>query len=140
MIAAVFDTNVMVSGLLYPSGAPGRLLDAILDGICRPVVTDSVLAEYEEVLIRPKLRIPASRIHSLLDGIRARSVFAPFVIVKHKDTLPDPDDVIFLEAALGLNLPIVTGNLRHFPRSAAGHIPILSPAEFLDLLCEGERE
>jgi uncharacterized protein len=136
MIAAVFDTNVIISGVLSPDGTPGKLLDAILDGLCQPVVTDSILAEYEDVLSRPKFRFPAFRIHPLLDAIRSKALYAPFAPVERADALPDPDDVIFLEAAFSLNVPIVTGNARHFPKSVARRIPILSPAAFLAQFCE----
>jgi putative PIN family toxin of toxin-antitoxin system len=134
VIAAVFDTNVVISGMLSPDGSPGKLLDAILDGFCQPVVTDSILAEYEAVMGRPKFRFPASRIHSFLDALRASALYAPFAPMIHADALPDPDDGIFLEAAFSLNVPIITGNTRHFPKSVAGRIPILSPAVFLDRL------
>jgi uncharacterized protein len=136
MIAAVFDTNVLVSGVLSPSGAPGRLLDAILDGFCQPVVSDSILAEYEEVLGRPKFGLPLSRVRSLLDGIRARSLAAPFHPVTRACDLPDPDDVSFLEAAAALHVPMVAGNTRHFPKSAVGRISVLTPAAFLGMLRE----
>ena len=131
MITAVFDTNVVISGVLAPNGAPGKLLNAILDGQCQPVVTDSILAEYEDVLCRPKFRFSIGKIHPLLDAIRVRAVFAPFVPVSLKDVLSDPDDIIFLEAALSLQVPIVTGNPRHFPKHSIHGIPIISPAAFL---------
>ena len=131
MIAAVFDTNVVISGMLSPHGSPGRLLDAILDGFCQPVVTDSILAEYEAVMGRPKFRFPRSRIHTLLDAIQALAIVAPFTPLVQGSPLPDPDDLIFLEAALSLNVPIVTGNARHFPKHAVKAIPILTPAAFL---------
>ena len=131
MIAAVFDTNVVISGVLSPDGSPGKLLDAILDRLCQPVVTDRILAEYENVLGRPKFSFPRPKIHALLDAFRSLALCAPYAPVAHADALPDPDDVIFLEAAFGLDLPIVTGNARHFPKSVARQIPILSPAAFL---------
>ena len=131
MIAAVFDTNVVVSGVLAPDGTPGKLLDAILDGVCQPAVTDSILAEYEDVLSRPKFRLPVSKVRLFLKAFRSRAVRAPFAPVTHSELLPDPDDVIFLEAAMGLDIPIVTGNARHFPRSIAGRVEVLSPAAFL---------
>ena len=131
MMAAVFDTNVVISGVLAPDGAPGKLLNAILDGFCQPVVTDSILAEYEEVLCRPKFRFPLSKIHPLLDAIRSRAVFAPFVPVSLDAVLPDPDDMIFLEAALSLQVPIITGNARHFPKHIVQCIPIFSPSDYL---------
>ncbi len=138
MIAAVFDANVIISGLLSPAGSPGKLLDAILDGLCQPVVTDSILAEYEAVLGRPKFRFPTSRTQHLLDAIRARALVAPFAPMSLAAVLPDPDDIIFLEAAFSLNVPIVTGNRRHFPARMTRKIPILSPAVFLARLQSAE--
>ena len=134
MTATVFDTNVLVSGLLSPNGPPGRLLDAILDGFCLPVVTDSILAEYENVLCRPKFKFPANKIQLLLDAIRGCAMYAPFAPLHGTSALPDPDDVIFLEAAASLNVPLVTGNLKHFPIKAVGRVKILSPANLLILL------
>ena len=134
MTAAVFDTNVLVSSLLSPNGPPGKLLDAILDGFCQPVVTDSIMAEYEIVLCRSKFAFPAAKIHLLLDAIRGRALHAPFAHVPETSALPDPDDVIFLEAAASLNVPIVTGNLKHYPIKAVGSVQIISPANFLALL------
>ncbi len=136
MTVAVFDTNVVVSGILSTTGAPGRILEAILDGFCQPAVTDAILAEYEEVLRRPKFRFPPTKIQLLLAAIRSRAVFAPFTPAAIKQSLPDPDDGIFVEAALGLHVPIVTGNRKHFPARAIGDILILSPATFLAQLVD----
>ena len=135
MTAAVFDTNVVVSAMLTPDGTPGKLLDAILDGLCQPVVTDSILSEYETVLCRPTFGFPTPKVCLLLDALRSRAQYAPFASVMCTAGLPDPDDVIFLEAALSLAVPIVTGNLKHFPQRAVGHIQVLSPATFLVRLC-----
>jgi putative PIN family toxin of toxin-antitoxin system len=136
MIAVVFDTNVVISGMLSPGSTPGKLLSAILDGLCQPVVTDSILAEYEDVMNRPRFRFSPPRIHALLDAISSRAVFAPFAPVIHAGTLPDPDDIIFLEAAFGLDVPIITGNAKHFPKRVARHLLIFSPAAFLTKLTE----
>jgi putative PIN family toxin of toxin-antitoxin system len=138
MTVAVFDTNVVVSGILSPTGAPARILDAILDGFCQPVVTDAILAEYEEVLSRPKFRFPPTKIRLLLAAIRSRAVFAPFAPEAIRQALPDPDDAIFVEAALGLHVPIVTGNPKHFPARAIGDISVLFPAAFLSQLVDHE--
>ncbi len=48
--------------------------------------------------------------------------------------LPDPDDGPFLEIGMAANTEcLVTGNPKHFPVKRMGSIPVLSPAEFLDL-------
>ena len=53
-VKAVVDTNVLVSGLLWP-GKPSRLLDAILDNRVELCLTQPLLAELTEVLQRPNL-------------------------------------------------------------------------------------
>ncbi len=140
MKAAVFDTNVIVSGILSPAGTPGRLLDAILDGLCQPVITDSIMAEYEEVLGRPKFQFPPARIHLLLDAIRACALTAPSVPFQFDMPLPDPDDIIFLEAATSIGVPLVTGNTRHFPPKLTGNTPVLTPTDFFQRLAPRKGE
>lgn len=140
MIAAVFDTNFVVSGILAPGGTPGRILDAILNGFCRPVLTDGILAEYEAVLRRPKFRFPPGNVQLLLDAIRACALPAPYAPFPLKIPLPDPDDIIFLEAATALGVPLVTGNGRHFPRGAVGRLSVLTPAAFLATLANAQAD
>ena len=54
---AVFDTNVIVSGLLTGTGTCGRLLDLVLEGEVVLCADQRLLAEYREVASRPALRI-----------------------------------------------------------------------------------
>ena len=58
---AVIDTNVVVAGLLS-GGADGagdsptvRIVDAMLAGSCPFVLSESLLTEYREVLLRPAI-------------------------------------------------------------------------------------
>jgi uncharacterized protein len=55
---AVVDTNVVVSGLLTkePSSPTARILDAMLEGRIRFLLSIELLAEYREVLLRPRIR------------------------------------------------------------------------------------
>ena len=48
--------------------------------------------------------------------------------------LPDSDDAPFLDCARTANVPLVTGNLRHFPKSVTGKVPVLTPARFVAAL------
>lgn len=61
MVRVVLDTNVIVSGLLSPSGPSARLLMAVTDARLDIVVCDALLREIEDVLARPKI---ASRLGS----------------------------------------------------------------------------
>lgn len=128
---AVFDTNVIVSGILFPESVPGKVMDAILDGHCRPIVSDAILVEYEEVLRRPKFNISTERVQHLIDAFQSIGVPASFALSKHRTQFPDKDDIIFVEAALSLKGVLVTGNKRHYPASFMQGIRVLSPADFL---------
>ena len=128
----VLDTNVLVSGLLRPHGPPGAILRMLSAGHVRICYDARILAEYREVLLRPLFPFDVERVDALLDEMRAAGLL---VASRPLETpLPDPDDEPFLEVGLAGGAEcLVTGNRRHYPRRAAGGMPILSPAEFLDL-------
>src|SRR3990172_7456441 len=94
----VLDTNVLISGLLRPSAPPGMLLRLLVDGVVPFVVDERILQEYEEVVARPKFGIEKGRATLVIGLIRALGEIViprPLVI-----SLPDPDDLVFIEAAL----------------------------------------
>jgi predicted nucleic acid-binding protein len=132
MNAAVFDTNVLVSGLLSPHGAPGRLVDALQQGICQAVVDDSIWDEYVEVLGRPGFGFPPADTAVMLARIRKNAIHAPSTFESIRQVaLPDPDDVPFIACAAALSVPLVTGNLKHFPRRVVGKVEVQTPAVYV---------
>ena len=127
----VFDTNVLVSGILSPHGPPGRIVDWIQRASIRAVIDERCLAEYDEVLKRPELGLPVVEVDIFVARLRksARRVeVGPLEVVLG---LPDPDDAPFLECAISGACPLVTGNVRHFPRKLARGVEVLTPAEFV---------
>ena len=130
MNRAVFDTNVLVAGFLSPAGPPGRIVEWLRAGSVVAVLDDRIFAEYAEVLVRPAFGLPAGEVNIVLDAIRVRAAWAE-VGTGYRILLPDPDDVPFAECAHAAEVPLVTGNLRHFPRSACRGIPVLTPAQFV---------
>lgn len=127
---AVFDTNVLVSGFLSPSGPPGRIVEWLRAGDIRAALDDRILAEYDDVLHRRELDLPADEVVLVLHVIRRAAVWADIPPEKTLAHLPDPDDAPFAECALALDCPLVTGNKRHFPASATRGLVLVSPAEF----------
>jgi putative PIN family toxin of toxin-antitoxin system len=53
---AVLDTNVLLSGLMYPSSAPGRIVEAWVSGRFDLVVSYAQLSEIARTLTYPKIR------------------------------------------------------------------------------------
>lgn len=128
----VLDTNVVVSGLLSRGGNCARILRLTLTGLLDPCLDDRILAEYEAVLPRPLFKIAPEDVEEVIELFRthAERVVAPPLPAK----LPDASDLPFLEVAAAAEAVLVTGNLKHFPRRACGGVPVMSSAEFLDLI------
>ena len=128
----VIDTNVIVSGLMSPVGPPGRIVDLLLAGQVVALYDDRVVAEYHEVVARPKLRIDRAEAEIVLGLVEREGIFvaAPPLAVN----LPDLDDAAFIEVAVaGGAAALVAGNGRHCaPARKYVSVPILSPAGFID--------
>lgn len=133
----VLDTNVLVAALLSPFGAPARVLDLILAGEVRLACDDRILAEYRQVLARPKWQFPWRSVADLLAYLDAE---AEHILARPLEVnLPDPADLPFLEVAAQADVPLVTGNRRHFPQEACEGLTVLWPAEFLATLSSARR-
>lgn len=128
----VLDTNVLVSALINPHGAPGRVLGMIVSEEVVLLYDDRILAEYREVLARPRLRISRNEAEFILGFIESEGVHAhgrPLFV-----EIGDPDDLPFLEVAAANHADaLVTGNKRDFlSPGRPDPVLILSPAEFLE--------
>ena len=127
-VLAVIDTNILISALLTPGGIPARLISAIRNRTLTPVVSENILAEYAEVLMRPKFRFANDRTASLLEDMKGLALYLKPQPV-FLQGLPDPDDAPFIIAALTAGCPVFTGNSKHFPKEIG--VEALSPAEAL---------
>lgn len=127
----VLDTNVLVAGLLSPYGPCGETMRMVSSGELILCLDARVLAEYSEVLRRPKFGFDEDKVAALLDYIeyRGQTVAASPL----SEPLPDPDDEPFLEIALACGAEyLVTGNASHFPTSQRRGVAILPPREFVE--------
>jgi len=131
MNRAVFDTNVIVSGFLSPAGPPGRIVEWLRSGIVQAVLDDRVAAEYTEVLARPRFGLPSGEVDIMLAAIRLGAARVEVGPRDRAEGLPDPDDAPFLECARAAGVPVVTGNVRHYPKSVARAVAVLTPVQFV---------
>ncbi|MCP4164348.1 MAG: putative toxin-antitoxin system toxin component, PIN family [Chloroflexi bacterium] len=125
----VLDTNILVSALISSFGNPARILDLVLLGDLRHVYDDRILAEYREVLVRPRFGFDADNVADILYflEIEGVAVTAPPL----PNILPDRDDLPFLEVAAAMGATLITGNAKHFPAEQVGQVHIQTPADFL---------
>lgn len=131
MIRAVIDTNVIVSGLLSPSGNEALILLAIQQGILRPCLSAEILDEYAAVLARPKFGFSPDEIAALMTMLRGvGELFEP---QPSPIASPDPGDTKFLDCAGAAQAGfIVTGNKRDFPGPRFGPTRVVNAGELLD--------
>jgi predicted nucleic acid-binding protein len=130
MRLAVLDTNVIVSAGLKLDSVPYRLVMGwVLAGQVQAVTCASVIREYREVLWRPKFTrhgFPPDWIEGLIEMSMQLSDPAAWPL-----ELPDAADSVFLGLAHSAGAWLVTGNLKHFPKSARRGVTVISPADYL---------
>ena len=112
----VIDTNVLVSALLAKrtDSAPVQVLDRLFNRDFIPMYNDEILAEYSEVLRRPKFKFSEKSIVFAIDAIVEAGMESERVT--SSDEVIDPKDVVFYEVAMSKDDSyFVTGNTKHFP-------------------------
>ena len=74
---AVIDTNVIIAAQLtrHDDSATRQVVKAVFDGTVTPVVTNAILAEYAEVMSRPKFRIAPKTISAVIGYFRSQFLF-----------------------------------------------------------------
>jgi predicted nucleic acid-binding protein len=155
---AVIDTNVVVSGLLSaPADSPtGRIVDAMLAATVPFVLSEALLAEYRDVLLRPAIMechgLTEAQIDTVLEELVLNAGFrepaslerltgqmgptsASAVGEKAQHAPPGDEHLIaLLESAPGAVL--VTGN-RGLAQAVASWCAVATPAEFAATLVAG---
>jgi len=131
-VKIVIDTNVLISGMLNPSGPPGKIVDLLRTGALQVVVDDRILSEYTDVLRRRYfLRyFKKSEREDVIEYLSKNSYYTLSRIVAQD--IPDEGDIPFLEIALTEGVPLITGNLKHYPERARMGCNVLSPRQFID--------
>jgi len=131
MIYAVLDTNILVSALLSKSADStiNLLIKAVIEQRITPLYHPEIIAEYQEVLSRDKFHfLPESR-EALINRIISTGINSERI--PYDADMPDEDDRVFYEVTLSKDdAYLVTGNLKHFPKTPI----VVTPAEMLDIL------
>jgi len=73
-LRVVLDTNVLVSGLAYPSSVPGNIVSLFLGGGLDVVLSQHILDETLRVLPRVKIvKRSVAEIRDIVDNVRLRA-------------------------------------------------------------------
>lgn len=131
----IVDTNIVVSGLLTrdPDSLPASILDSMLDGSLRFIVSDELVAEYVAVLGRPAVarlhRLSTREVDSIVRAIVLNArVVAPAASSEEAPDRGDQHLWDLLDSVPGALLVTGDAALRRSRRRAR----VLSPAEILE--------
>lgn len=142
----VLDVNVWISGLLW-QGVPRQIIDLARSKAVNIFVSEPILSELEEVLERAKfhskMRSLGITSQDLISLVRQLSEVSVPISV-NVPNLRDPDDAVILGTAIAAKaVLVVSGDLDLLVLEEFAGIPILTPADFLDvfrLSRSGEKE
>lgn len=132
MVRAVFDTNILVSGLLH-MGKPKRLLDLALEGRIEAVSSVPLVDEFRRVISREKFRLSAAEQEAMTNFViglsRIIELRSRFKVVRDKDY-----DVVINTAFDGQAAYIVSGDNHLLELKEFGRIKIVTASKMLELM------
>jgi putative PIN family toxin of toxin-antitoxin system len=133
-IQVILDTNVLFAGLYSSTGASFQILKAMDEGRIQPVISISLLFEYEDVLKRNKesLQLNDNEIDIILDNICSLSKFQKIYFL-WRPYLKDSGDDHILEVAISSQTQtIVTHNLKDFVGVEKFGVRAIAPKQLLE--------
>jgi putative PIN family toxin of toxin-antitoxin system len=128
----VIDTNVIVSSIIQRGLSHMIVFELFIENRIKICISDVLLAEYYEVLSRPKFsKFPNffNRAEVLLADIESRAdKYSPAVEL---DIVTDKDDNMILELAEECQADfVITGNTSDFTFSTYKQTKIVTPREY----------
>jgi len=132
----IMDTNVLFSGLYSSTGASFQILRLLDAGKIKPVISTTLLFEYEDVLKREQkvLNLSHKQVDTVLDNICALSNFQEIYFL-WRPYLKDPKDDHVLEVAVASKTKIiVTHNLKDFKGVEKFGIQAIALGKYLEAI------
>lgn len=132
----IMDTNVLFSGLYSSTGASFQILKLIDNRKIIPVISTTLLFEYEDVLKREQseLKLSHKQVDIILDNICALSTFQQIYFLWRPYLKDQKDDHILEVAVASKTKTIVTHNLKDFKEVEKFGIKAIPPGKFLEVI------
>ncbi len=144
MIRAVFDTNVIASGLAgyhRPASTPGALLRRWFAGDFVLVVSDHLIGEIERTLTTRYFSANTTPVDraTVVTALRERAIWTP-ITVSISGVATHPEDDLVLAAAVSAGVDVlVTGDKPLQELRRYRDVTIINPRDFLTLLVESDQ-
>jgi len=123
--------------MLRWESVPGSVTEETLTGRIIPLLNDEIIAEYRDVLNRPKFRFPADAVEVVINELIKRGIFLNGETVD--EVIPDPKDAVFYQVVMEARKTdpayLVTGNLKHFPVRSF----VVTPREMLEIINSNQK-
>ena len=132
----IMDTNVLFAGLYSSIGASFQILKRINNREIKPVISTTLLFEYEDVLKREQTILDLShhQVDVILDNICALSDFQDIFFL-WRPYLKDPKDDHVLEVAIASKTKtIITHNIKDFREIEKFGIKAITPGKYLEAI------
>ncbi|MCG1048728.1 MULTISPECIES: putative toxin-antitoxin system toxin component, PIN family [Mycetohabitans] len=128
-LRVVLDTNVLVSGLAYPSSVPGRIVAAWRQGGLEVALSHYILDEMVRVLPRlPRVGMTPAQIRDLADSFMLLADVVEPEGAQDASLRDSADQPVLLTLLAAKVQYLITGNKDLL--ALADRYPIVTPADF----------
>ncbi len=130
------DTNVLFAGLYSSTGASFQILRLLDARKIKPVISTTLLFEYEDVLKREQtiLELSHNQVDIILDNICALSIFQEIYFLWRPYLKDSKDDHVLEVAVASKTETIVTHNLKDFKGVEKFGIKAITPGNYLEVI------
>jgi putative PIN family toxin of toxin-antitoxin system len=130
----VIDTNIFISSFFNNEGNPKKIIDLWKTGQIILCISEKILEEYIEVLIRLGLEREKELSEIIYLFGNSTNLLCQPVISEIKIITEDPKDNMFLECAIANDADyIISGDIHLLALESYKNIMTLSPVSFLQL-------
>ncbi len=129
----VMDTDVIVSASLNSKSHSSHIISSALASDLIVALCPTIAREYSAVLARPEInRFELAPIW--LNVLISQAHFMPQDPPRSVFGGRNSNDLIFLDMAAHVGAMLITGTPKHFPKSVAKDVHVLTSAEYVSML------
>lgn len=135
MLRVVLDPNVLISALISSAGAPRLLLRRWIAGTFEVLVSERLLGELTDTLLRPKIRRYSTpeEAMSFVVLLRLVGTMRPDPPLEAGLT-PDPEDDYLVSLARSAQATCIVSGDAHLTDLPNPEPPVFTPRQFLEVL------
>lgn len=141
-LRAVVDPNVFISAQISSLGHPARIARAADKGIFELVVSERLLSELHDVLMRPRFRrhMTEREVENLVEDLREKGINAEEGEIRRMVPGDPKDDYLVALACVSGAGYLVSGDPHLTAASLdAASVTVLTPRRFSEMLAESDR-